>query len=182
MSASAAQNAGCEWVAIHGRTREQGYQGRADWDLIAEVKQQTTLPVIGNGDIRDAGKARHLLRETGVDAVMIGRGALRNPWIFKQCTGEPDDVLVPPRMALLRRFHELLEPYYDTRRTRLYLRKMAVWLAFGYPGASAFRGAMFQTPTTSEVLVRAEDYFAGVDDLPVPQFNESEAFMMGGHG
>ncbi len=179
---AAAQNAGCEWVAIHGRTRVQGYQGRADWDLIAQVKQRTTLPVIGNGDLRDAGKARTLLRETGVDAVMIGRGALRNPWIFKQCTGELGETLDPPRLALLRRFHVLLEPRYDTRRTLLYLRKLAVWLAYGYPGASAFRGAMFQTPTTSEVLEKAEDYFAGVDDLPVPRFDESEAFMMGGHG
>ncbi len=179
---AAAQNAGCEWVAIHGRTRVQGYQGLADWDLMAEVKQRTTLPIIGNGDIRDAERAQTLLRNTGVDAVMIGRGALRNPWIFKQCTGELGETLNPARMALLRRFHELLSPRYDTRRTLLYLRKLAVWLAFGYPGAAAFRGAMFQTPTTHEVLERAEGYFTGVDDLPVPRFDESEAFMMGGHG
>lgn len=179
---AATQNAGCEWVAIHGRTRMQGYEGRADWDLIAQVKQRTTLPVIGNGDIRDAGKAWTLLRDTGVDAVMIGRGALRNPWIFKQCTGELGETLDPPRRVLLRRFHELLKPRYDTRRTLLYLRKLAVWLAYGYPGAAAFRGKMFQTPTTSEVLEKAEDYFTGVDALPVPRFNESEAFMMGGHG
>ena len=179
---AAAQNAGCEWVAIHGRTRVQGYQGRADWDLMAEVKRRTTLPIIGNGDIRDPDRARALLEESGVDAVMIGRGALRNPWIFKQCTGELGETLDPARMALLRRFHELLSVHNDTRRTLLYLRKLAVWLAFGYPGASAFRGAMFQTPTTREVLERAEEYFAGVDDLPVPRFDESEAFMMGGHG
>jgi len=179
---AAAQNAGCEWVAIHGRTRVQGYQGLADWDLMAAVKQRTTLPIIGNGDIRDAERARTLLHETGVDAVMIGRGALRNPWIFKQCTGELGETLDPTRMALLRRFHELLHPRYDTRRTLLYLRKLAVWLAFGYPGAAAFRGAMFQTPTTREVLERAEEFFAEVDDLPVPRFDESEAFMMGGHG
>lgn len=179
---AAAQNAGCEWVAIHGRTRVQGYQGLADWDLMAEVKQRTTLPIIGNGDIRNAERAQTLLRETGVDAVMIGRGALRNPWIFRQCAGELGETLDPSRMALLHRFHELLRPRYDTRRTLLYLRKLAVWLAFGYPGAAAFRGAMFQTPTTSEVLERAEDYFAEVDDLPVPRFDESEAFMMGGHG
>ena len=179
---AAAQNAGCEWVAIHGRTRLQGYQGLADWDLIAEVKQRTTLPIIGNGDIRGPERARTLLHETEVDAVMIGRGALRNPWIFKQCTGELGETLDPTRRALLRRFHELLQAHYDTRRTLLYLRKLAVWLAFGYPGASAFRGAMFQTPTTGEVLERAEEYFAEVDDLPVPRFDESEAFMMGGHG
>jgi tRNA-dihydrouridine synthase len=85
-------------------------------------------------------------------------------------------------LALLRRFYELLNPRYDTRRTLLYLRKLAVWLAFGYPGAAAFRGAMFQTPTTREVLERAEEYFTEVDDLPVPRFDASEAFMMGGHG
>jgi nifR3 family TIM-barrel protein len=179
---AAAQNAGCEWVAIHGRTRLQGYQGLADWDLMAEVKQRTTLPIIGNGDIRDSERAQSLLKETGVDAVMIGRGALRNPWIFKQCTGELGEMLDPTRMVLFRRFHELLNPRYDTRRTLLYLRKLAVWLAFGYPGAAAFRGAMFQTPTTREVLERAEEYFTKVDDLPVPRFDESEAFMMGGHG
>ena len=179
---AAAQNAGCEWVAIHGRTRVQGYQGLADWDLMAEVKQRTTLPIIGNGDIRDPERARTLLHEAGVDAVMIGRGALRNPWIFKQCTGELGETLNPTRLVLLRRFHELLKAHYDTRRTLLYLRKLAVWLAFGYPGASAFRGAMFQTPTTGEVLERAEEYFTEVDDLPVPRFGESEAFMMGGHG
>lgn len=179
---AAAQNAGCEWVAIHGRTRVQGYQGLADWDLIAEVKQRTTLPIIGNGDIRDAERACTLLDETGVDAVMIGRGALRNPWIFKQCTGELGETLDPTRLGLLRRFHELLHPQYDTRRTLLYLRKLAVWLAFGYPGAAAFRGAMFQTPTTGEVLERAEEYFTGVEGLPIPRFDESEAFMMGGHG
>ena len=128
---AAAQNAGCEWVAIHGRTRMQGYDGRADWDLITQVKQRTTLPVIGNGDLRDAERARTLLQETGVDAVMIGRGALRNPWIFKQCTGALGETLNPARRALIRRFHELLEPVYDTRRTLLYLRKLAVWLAYG---------------------------------------------------
>jgi tRNA-dihydrouridine synthase len=179
---AAAQNAGCEWVAIHGRTRLQGYQGLADWDLMAEVKQRTTLPIIGNGDIRDAERARSLLHETGVDAVMIGRGALRNPWIFKQCTGELSETLDPTRLDLLRRFHELLIAEYDTRRTLLYLRKLAVWLAFGYPGASTFRGAMFQTPTTGEVLERSEEFFAEVDYLPIPRFDESEAFMMGGHG
>jgi nifR3 family TIM-barrel protein len=179
---AAAQNAGCEWVAIHGRTRLQGYQGLADWDLMAEVKQRTTLPIIGNGDIRDSERARSLLHETGVDAVMIGRGALRNPWIFKQCTGELSETLDPTRLDLLRRFHELLIAEYDTRRTLLYLRKLAVWLAFGYPGASTFRGAMFQTPTTGEVLERSEEFFAEVDYLPIPRFDESEAFMMGGHG
>ena len=83
----AAYQSGCEWVAIHGRTRAQGYEGKADWNLIAEVKSRAKLPIIGNGDIRNAEQAKQRLYETGVDAVMIGRGALRNPWIFKECAG-----------------------------------------------------------------------------------------------
>ena len=83
----AAKNSGCEWVAIHGRTRAQGYEGKADWDLIAEVKQRAQIPIVGNGDIRTVDQAQKLLSDSGVDAVMIGRGALRNPWIFKECIG-----------------------------------------------------------------------------------------------
>ncbi|NIQ02136.1 MAG: transcriptional regulator [Nitrospinaceae bacterium] len=179
---AAAHSAGCEWVAIHGRTRAQGYQGRADWDLIREARLTAALPVIGNGDIRSAGKARELLQETGVDAVMIGRAALRNPWIFRQCTAGSEEGVEICRMAVLRRYHQLLAPRYDTRRTLLYLRKMAVWMAYGYPGASVFRGQMFQIPTTTEVLERAEEYFSRLDGQPQPPFEESEAFMMGGHG
>lgn len=179
---AAATNAGCEWVAIHGRTRQQGYDGRADWDLIAEVKRRATIPIIGNGDIRGPERARTLLAESGVDAVMIGRGALRNPWIFRQCTGELGETLDPTRLELMKRFHTLLAAVYDTRRTLMYLRKLAVWLAYGYPGASAFRGLMFQTHTTKGVIEKAEAFFATLDALPVPRFDESEAFMMGGHG
>ena len=67
----AAYNSGCEWVAIHGRTRAQGYEGKANWDLISEVKEQAKLPIIGNGDIRSAEQARRRLKESRVDAVMI---------------------------------------------------------------------------------------------------------------
>ncbi len=178
----AAKNSGCEWVAIHGRTRLQAYSGQADWDLIRDVKKNTTLPIIGNGDIRDAQRARDLLQETEVDAVMIGRGALRNPWIFQQCLGENNPSINPSPMELLQRYLELLIPQYDTRRTLLSLRKLAVWMAFGYPGAAAFRRKTFQLPTTSDVLSCSQQFFDSVAHLPSPRFEESEAFMMGGHG
>ena len=178
----AARNAGCEWVAIHGRTRLQAYSGQADWELIAEVQRRTDIPIIGNGDLRSAGKAQALLQDSGVDAVMIGRGALRNPWIFKECTGAMSERPDPSHMELMERYHQLLAPCYDLRRTLLALRKLAVWMAYGYPGAAAFRGTMFQLPTAPQVMAEAETFFNRVADLPLPRFDEAEAFMMGGHG
>ena len=177
----AATNAGCEWVAIHGRTRTQGYEGRADWDLIREVKAEARIPIIGNGDIRDAAKARQCLKEAGVDAVMIGRGALRNPWIFLECLGEPSRNPLAGN-ALLKRYLEKLQKYYDTRITLLLLRKFSTWLAYGYPDSAAFRRTMFQLSSVIEVLDCAEEFFQNAAHLPPPRFDDEEAFMMGGHG
>ena len=82
--ARAIEAAGASAVAVHGRTREQFYSGSADWTVIADVKQAVSIPVIGNGDVTDVASARRMMRETGCDLVMIGRGALGNPWIFEQ--------------------------------------------------------------------------------------------------
>jgi tRNA-dihydrouridine synthase B len=177
----AATNAGCEWVAIHGRTRTQGYEGRADWDLIREVKANATIPIIGNGDIRDADKARQCLEDANVDAVMIGRGALRNPWIFLECLGKTGRNPAAGN-ELLKRYLEKLRKYYDTRITLLLIRKFSTWLAFGYPDAAAFRRSMFELCTVEEVLDCAEAFFLKAAHLPPPEFKEEEAFMMGGHG
>lgn len=178
----AAEDAGCEWVAVHGRTRAQGYDGLADWNLIAEVKRRASIPIIGNGDIRSAEKARTLLRETGVDAVMIGRGALRNPLIFQECLGAVQARPGLERIRVLRRYHEILLETYDSRRMNLMLRKYAVWMASGYPGAAVFRKTLFQTASAGEALELAEEFFEKAASLPAPKFEESEAFMMGGCG
>lgn len=176
----AADRAGCEWVAIHGRTRAQGYEGRADWDLIADVARKAQIPIIGNGDIRSARQAKDRLAETGVDAVMIGRGALRNPWLFRECLGE--DMAERSPFTLLCRYQELLAGCYDTRNTLLRVRKFATWLAFGYPGAAAFRRGLFETHSLAVVMRLADEFFRQAAHLPAPRFEDSEAFMMGGHG
>ncbi|MGV7220948.1 MAG: tRNA dihydrouridine synthase DusB [Nitrospinales bacterium] len=178
----AATDAGCEWVAIHGRTRAQGYEGLANWDLIAEVKNRASIPIIGNGDIRSAKKALSLLNETGVDAVMIGRGALRNPLIFQECLGVNACHPSLERMQILRRFHDVLQETYDLRRVLLMLRKFAVWMASGYPGAAGFRGSIFKMTSARETMDLAEEFFEKLAELPNPTFEESEAFMMGGDG
>ena len=175
----AAYQSGCEWVAIHGRTRAQGYEGKADWDLIAEVKQRAKLPIIGNGDIRSAAQAKQRLLETGVDAVMIGRGALRNPWIFKECVGVSVE---RASLKLLTQYLNVLRENYDLRSTLILLRKFSSWMVFGYPGASKFRKNMFECHTTAEVMEQAENFFIQVAKLPTPVFEDNEEFMMGGHG
>ena len=79
-----AEASGAAAVAVHGRTREQYYSGRADWDIIRQVKEAVQIPVIGNGDVNSPQKAKQLLEETGCDAVMVGRAARGNPWIFRE--------------------------------------------------------------------------------------------------
>ena len=172
----AAYNSGCEWVAIHGRTRAQGYEGKADWNLIAEVKDQAKIPVIGNGDIRNAEQARRRLAESKVDAVMIGRGALRNPGIFNECIGLKTDISC---LNIIRRYQKSLKEYYDTRFALIMLRKFSAWLAFGNPGAAKFRKSMFDCLTSAEVMEKVEAFFQNENPLP---FNDNEKFMMGGHG
>jgi len=172
----AAYNAGCEWVAIHGRTRAQGYEGKANWDLIAEVKEKAKLPIIGNGDIRSAKQARRRLLESKVDAVMIGRGALRNPAIFNESIGLVNDCSC---LHIIQRYHKSLHKYYDTRFSLILLRKFSAWLAFGNPGAANFRKNMFKCITTSEVMEKVEEFFQNERPL---QFDDNEEFLMGGHG
>ena len=172
----AAYNSGCEWVAIHGRTRAQGYEGKADWNLIAEVKAQAQIPIIGNGDIRNAEQARKRLAESKVDAVMIGRGALRNPGIFNECIGLKTETSC---LNIIRRYQKSLKEYYDTRFALIMLRKFSAWLAFGNPGAAKFRKSMFECLTSAEVMEKVEAFFQNENPLP---FNDNEKFMMGGHG
>ena len=172
----AAYNSGCEWVAIHGRTRAQGYEGKANWNLMAEVKEKAKLPIIGNGDIRSAEQAKNRLEESKVDAVMIGRGALRNPGIFNECVGLSNDSSC---LKIINRYRESLKEHYDTRFSLILLRKFSAWLAFGNPGATKFRKSMFECITTAEVMEKVEDFFENEQLLP---FDDNEEFMMGGHG
>ena len=98
--AKIAEDAGAAAVAVHGRTREQFYSGRADWEIIARVKEAVSIPVIGNGDVTDGESARRMLAETGCDGVMIGRGARGNPWLFAQTAAFLEDgrILQPPSL------------------------------------------------------------------------------------
>ena len=184
--ANIAYNEGVTWVAIHGRTRAQGYSGLADWDFIAEVKAKSKIPVLGNGDIVSASQAVRRLKETGVDGIMIGRGCLKNPWIFAEAnqllrSGAMD---MAPRRDFVQMFQTLQEGIAarsDERITLLQVRKFASWFASGYPGASRFRKAIFSAQSVDETMSQTLEYFAGLREIMQADTSQ-EAFLMGGHG
>ncbi len=175
---------GVTWVAIHGRTRAQSYSGFADWDYIREVKAQSRVPVLGNGDIHSAGQALQRLAESGCDGVMIGRGCLKNPWIFAQAralrAGEPA-TLNSALLPVLRRLREYLEAYYPERIMLIQMRKFAMWYSAGFPEASQFRKGLFQATERSATLDLIESYFSGLETASQND-TSGEAFLMGGHG
>lgn len=145
-TAKAIEEAGAAAVAVHGRTREQYYSGKADWTQIRAVKNAVSIPVIGNGDVVDGDSAMAMMEETGCDFVMIGRGALGNPWIFRDVLaawkGEPQPELpnlVEKKEMMLRHFHDMIKLKGEYAAVRE-MRKFVGWYLKGIPGSAALRG------------------------------------------
>lgn len=182
----AAADAGVAWVAIHGRTRAQGYSGDADWDFIGEVKAKSPLPIIGNGDVVTAEQAVNRYRTYGVDAVMIGRGALRNPFLFEQSLnllkGEPIQPVTADRiLELLAKQRRYMSETFTGYSVLLHARKFLAWYSSGYPGSSEFRKNVFHIPEEAQLWAEAERFFRV--SIQMRDFGFlNEPFLMGGHG
>lgn len=174
--ARAAESAGVALVTVHGRTREQGYKGEAEYDTIAAVKAALRVPVVANGDIDSPHKARTVLQATGADAVMIGRAAQGRPWIFREvahflATG---DLLAPPlvaevRRALLAHLHDHYALYGERTGVRS-ARKHIAWYVRELPGGEAFRGRMLAIDGCDEQVQAVATYLdalaEAMDRLP----------------
>jgi tRNA-dihydrouridine synthase B len=148
-----AESAGVAAVAVHGRTRDQRFEGEAEYATVAAIKQSISIPVIANGDITDAAKARDVLERTGADALMIGRAAQGRPWVFREIAGDPD--ANPKADALGAIIHEHLEGLYElygeTQGVRI-ARKHVGWYLNGRPQELLYRSLINRVETAAAQL------------------------------
>ena len=152
------EEAGASAITVHGRTRAQGYTGKADWNIIKQVKEAVSIPVIGNGDIKSCYDAERMLLETGCDAVMIGRGVLGNPWLVKECVEylesgkKPSIVTTKEKIAMIKKHMDYLLELKPEKVAILELRSHAAWYLKGIPNAAELKKQLFLTKTKEEVL------------------------------
>lgn len=163
--AKAAESAGAAAVSVHGRTREQFYAGKADWDIIAQVKQAVKIPVIGNGDVTDGESARRLMAETGCDGVMVARAARGNPWIFREIKEYLADGTKRERPStrevkeMVLRHAALLLEYKGEYTGIREMRKHVSWYTAGYPHSAKIRGQVNEMKSFDDLKASMEGIF-----------------------
>lgn len=164
------ESAGASAIAIHARTRSQGYGGHADWSIIKKVKDAVSIPVIGNGDIKSCYDAKRMIEETGCDAVMIGRACIGNPWIIKECVDylesgiEPKVISEQERIDMLKHHYELLEKDKGEKLANLEIRTHALSYIKGLPGNAEIKNEICKTKTKDEMFTILDNYIEKLKD------------------
>ena len=150
------EKAGASAITVHPRTRSQGYSGKANWEIIKEVKENVNIPVIGNGDIKSCFDAKKMLDLTGCDAIMIGRGVLGNPWLIKECIDYlehgvlPKEVSNEEKLKMILHHLDLLSSSKNSKVALLEMRSHAAWYLKGIPNTSKLKEDIFKTKTIEE--------------------------------
>ena len=158
------EEAGASAIAIHARTRSQGYSGKANWDIIRQVKEAVSIPVIGNGDVLSCYDAKRMLDETNCDAVMIGRGVLGNPWLIKECVEylennkEPQEVSFIEKVDMMKKHYTLLTQDKNEKLALLEIRSHIIWYLKGMPKSKEIKNQICQSKTTEEMFNIINEY------------------------
>ncbi|HAB67618.1 MAG TPA: tRNA dihydrouridine synthase DusB [Firmicutes bacterium] len=158
------ESAGASAIAIHARTRAQGYSGTADWSIIKKVKEAVSIPVIGNGDVTSPELAKKMLEETNCDAVMIGRGVLGNPWLIKECVYylETGELLKPvsfiEKVNMMKRHYQLLLEDKCEKAAILEIRSFIIWYLKGMPKSKEIKNQICQCKTSEEMFKIIDEY------------------------
>jgi len=151
-----AEDCGVDAITIHPRTKEQAFRGRADWNLIAEVKRAVRIPVIGNGDASTPSLIQKMLVDTGCDGVMVGRGALGNPWIFSGSNSHPkksiSEISLQERWKVIQRHLFMIQNYYGKVHSIYQIRKHLYWYTKGLPHCTSFHATLSQLKELGTLL------------------------------
>ena len=151
------ERAGASAITVHPRTRAQGYQGKADWNIIKQVKENVKIPVIGNGDIKSCFDALKMIEETNCDAIMIGRATLGNPWIIKECVEYlenkklPQEVTTKEKIEMIKKHLNNLKELKSEKQALLEIRSHIAWYLKGVPNANETKQKVFKAKTIKEI-------------------------------
>lgn len=180
-----AKEEGIDFVAIHGRTRAQQYTGNANWELIEKFSKNSPLDIIGNGDLHTEKLVRERMNHTNCQALMLGRGPLRNPFLFLEpykLASDEIEFTAEDHYEILERLVDYSRLYAHSEHTLLIsIRKHLIWMAAGYDKVSTFREQVFRTPDLNETLKLAHDFFYHLGEQK-KRITDHDTFMTSGHG